>query len=163
MKDHDSLLAVATAMPDTTFVMAGAGTESLAKLPNVIALGLRRDMPALYAAADIALSTSAFGEGFPNTIGEAMATGVPILATDVGDSKRIIGKAGLTAPPRDVGAMTATLRRLLDEPHSARRARGEAARQRIEQQYSLDRAVAAFDALHLHGTLPDPARQDMSE
>ena len=104
MKDHDSLLALARATPDITFVMAGAGTENLAKPSNVIALGLRRDMPAVYAAADIALSTSAFGEGFPNTIGEAMAAALPVLATDVGDSKRIIGDTGMTAPPRDPAA-----------------------------------------------------------
>lgn len=162
MKDHESLLALAAATPDTTFVIAGAGTEHLTKPSNVIALGLRRDMPALYAAADIALSTSAFGEGFPNTVGEAMAAALPVLATDVGDSKRIIGDTGLTVPPRDAGAMIAALRRLLDEPPSARRSRGEAARRRVEQHYSLERAVAAFDALHLRNTLPDPAGQDMS-
>lgn len=162
MKDHDSLLSIAAANPDVTFVMAGAGTEKLAKPQNVIALGLRRDMPSLYAAADVALSTSAFGEGFPNTTGEAMAAGVPVLATDVGDSRRIVGDTGLTVPPRDTDTMIAALRRLLGEPQSSRRNRADAARRRIEQHYSLARAVAAFDALHLHNTLPDPAEQDMS-
>jgi glycosyltransferase involved in cell wall biosynthesis len=155
MKDHATALAVAAALPDITFVLAGGGTEQLSVPPNVRALGLRLDMPQIFAAADAAILTSAFGEGFPNAIGEAMAAGSPMVATDVGDSRRIVAETGLIVAARDSAAMAAALRMLFAETASQRHERARAARARIEQNFSLARAVAAFDALHLGGTLPD--------
>jgi glycosyltransferase involved in cell wall biosynthesis len=155
MKGHDVLLAVARTLPDIAFLSVGPGTQSLDAPSNVTKLGSRSDVPALYAAADLALSTSAFGEGFSNAIVEAMAAGVPVVATDVGDAKRIIGGTGEIVPSRNAPAMAAAIGRLVFEPEAQRRQRTIASRQRIETHYSLDRAVAAFDALHLDGTLPD--------
>jgi glycosyltransferase involved in cell wall biosynthesis len=156
MKDHESLLTIARMLPEYLFLAVGAGTQSLDVPPNVAALGRRGDVSALYAAADLALSTSAFGEGFSNVIAEAMATGVPVVATDVGDSRLIVGQTGLIVPPRDVGAMLTAIRHLLVESDAQRCQRGTDCRQRIETHFSLDRAIAAFDALHLHGILSDP-------
>ena len=112
MKDHASLTAVAAALPDIQFVMAGSGTENIDAPPNLMALGYRRDMPDLYAAADLSLSTSIFGEGFPNVVAEAMACGVPVVATDVGDSRRIVGDTGVIVPPRDIAAMVTAIARI---------------------------------------------------
>jgi glycosyltransferase involved in cell wall biosynthesis len=154
MKDHDSLIRVAAACPEIRFLAVGRGTQALAAPPNLLALGQRSDMPAVYAAADFALSTSAFGEGFPNVIGEAMATALPVIATDVGDSVMIVGDTGLVVPPRDSQALTLALRTLASEADDQRHERGRHSRTRIETAFSLDRAVAAFDALHLDGTLP---------
>ena len=154
MKDHTSLVAVATALPHIQFVMVGSGTEQIDAPKNLMALGMRHDMPDLFAAADLSLSTSIFGEGFPNAVAEAMACGVPVVATNVGDSNRIIGDIGATVSPRDVTAMVAAINSLLAEPEIKRAARAAAARRRIEERYSLDRMVRAFDALHLHGILP---------
>ncbi len=155
MKDHGTLIAVAMALPDVHFIMAGSGTEKLGVPPNVTALGLRRDMPDLYAAADLLLSTSIFGEGFPNVVAEAMACGVPIVATKVGDSRRIVGDTGVIVSPRQFPAMVAAITGILAEKGAKRRARASAARKRVEKHYSLDRAVRSFDALHLLGKLPD--------
>ena len=155
MKSHTSLMAVAAALPDIQFIMAGSGTENIDALPNLTALGYRRDMPDLYAAADLSLSTSAFGEGFPNAVAEAMACGVPVVATDVGDSGRIIGDTGVIVPPHDVAAMVTAIARIRSQSKTEYDARANAARKRIEDRYSLARMVSTFDALHLHGILPD--------
>jgi glycosyltransferase involved in cell wall biosynthesis len=121
---------------------------------NVMTLGKRSDIAALYDAADLALSTSAFGEGFSNVIAEAMASGVPVVATDVGDARQIVGETGAIIPARDVGAMVAAISSLLAEPLEQQAERGAASRQRIERHFSLDRAVTAFDSLHRDGIAP---------
>jgi len=154
MKDHASLTAVATALPDVQFIMAGSGTEQIAAAPNLKALGHRQDIADLHAAADLLLSTSIFGEGFPNAIAEAMACGVPVVATDVGDSRRIVGNTGVLVSPRDVTGMVAAITQIQAEPEAKRSARASAARNRIVDHYSLDRMVSTFDALHLHGVIP---------
>ncbi len=155
MKDHGNLLALAAARPETIFLAVGKDTETLAGPPNVRALGRRRDMPALYAAADLVLSTSAFGEGFPNVIGEGMASGLVPLVTDVGDARRIVGETGAVVPPRDPQALAAALAALTADGGDPAR-RGAAARARIADNFSLARCVAAFDALHLRGDPGDP-------
>ena len=154
MKDHASLIALARTLPDVTFVLVGRDTESLDAPANVVALGARRDVASLYSVADVAISTS-LTEGFPNVVAEAMACGIPVVATDVGDSKRIIGDTGLTVSPRDIPAMKTAVQTLLNEPPPSRAQRAAACRERIERQFSLKRAVAAFDALHVEGKLPE--------
>jgi glycosyltransferase involved in cell wall biosynthesis len=157
MKDHASLAAVAAGLPDVHFLMIGLGTEGIRGPANLQALGARHDLPALYPVADVALSTSAFGEGFPNVIAEAMACGVPVVATDVGDSRRIVDDTGIVVRPRDVESMKSAIGKLLGMPAAERENRAVAARARVVTLYSLDRAVAAFDALHLRGILPASA------
>jgi len=158
MKDHATLAAVAALRPDLVFLAAGKGTaDRLAGPGSLRGLGLRADMPALYAAADAVLSTSAFGEGFSNVIAEGMAAGLPAVATDVGDARLIVGDAGAAgavAPPRDPRALAAVLDRLAGAGPGERAALAAAARERIEQRFSLARCVAAFDALHREGKIP---------
>lgn len=155
MKDHDTLIALARATPDVTFLAVGAGTEALAAPPNVMRLGRRQDVAALYAAADIVLSTSVFGEGFSNIVAEAMAAGIPAVATDVGDVRRIVGNTGEIVAPRDLAAMVFAIRRLISQADAQRAERARECRDRIRRLFSLECAVATFDALHLHGSVPD--------
>ena len=79
MKGHDLILSLAERFPETVFLIVGLGTDYLKVPKNVIALGLRRDMRKVYNAADCLISSSNFGEGFPNVIGEAMACGLPVF------------------------------------------------------------------------------------
>ena len=157
MKDHGSFLAMLDRMPDITGLAVGHGTESLPRRKNLLTPGIWQDMPKLYSAADLVVSPSAYGEGFSNVIGEAMATGTPVVATDVGDARMIVGDTGVIVPPRDPDALTGAARTLLDEPRAQHEARRRAARRRIVERYSLDRAVAAFDTLHRAGRLLDAA------
>ncbi|MEG4320539.1 MULTISPECIES: glycosyltransferase [unclassified Microcoleus] len=122
MKDHPNFLKAAALIckqrQDVHFVCVGTGLENYAqelyeltsKLginERVIWAGARPDMPAVHNALDIATSASAYGEGFANVIGEAMACGVPCVVTDVGDSKWIVGDAGVVVAPSNAQALFA--------------------------------------------------------
>lgn len=151
MKDHATFLQVAAAMPEIRFAAIGRGTGALQSPPNVLRLGLRQDIAAIYAAADCLISTSLFGEGFSNVIAEAMASGIPAVATDVGDAREIIGDTGMVAPPGSVTAMVDAIRKLMSESPERRQNRANLCRERIAMQFSLDHAVANFDALYAGG------------
>jgi glycosyltransferase involved in cell wall biosynthesis len=148
MKDHATLVAALDRLPGVTALAVGAGSEGLPEQPRLFRLGRRDDMPAIYAACDLVVSTSAFGEGFSTVLGEGMATALPAVATDVGDAAAIVGDCGRIVPPRQPGALAAAVRDLLALSATERAAIGHRARQRIVGEYSLARAVAAFDALH---------------
>jgi len=162
MKDHAGFLAAArqiAADPDAVFVLLGAGIEPANRdLVRAIEaqgltlrlrlLGERADMSAVYPALDIATLSSAFGEGFPNALGEAMACGVPCVATDSGDAAEIIGPTGIIVPPRDPQALAEGWRRMITLGHEGRRALGLTARARIVENYDLDRVVQRFEALY---------------
>ncbi len=154
MKDYETYLGMLDRAPEIQAIAVGKGTEQLPDRSNLIAPGSWRDMPELFAAADLVISSSAYGEGFSNAIAEAMACATPAVATDVGDAARIVGDTGLVVPPRDPDAMAAAATSLLGESVAARGARGEAARARIEHRFSLARTVAAFDRLHKCGESP---------
>lgn len=147
MKDHATFLAAFARVHGATALLIGAGTEALPEAPGVHRLGERGDIPRLLAAADILASSSAFGEGFSNALVEGMAAGRAVVATDVGDSKRILGDTGLTVPPRDPAALAAALQSLIDDP-ARRAALGAAARRRVEAEFTLDRARAAWAAFY---------------
>ena len=147
MKDFDTLRSVLSRLDDVVCVAVGKGTETLPSAPGLIALGERRDVPALLNAFDLLVSVSAFGEGFSNVIGEAMASGIPVVATDVGDARRIVGDGGRIVPPRDVDALVDAIAALRSAPDSLT-LMGNTARRRIVSDFSMKRAAAAFDALH---------------
>lgn len=111
-------------------------------------LGRREDIPRLTAALDIATTSSAYGEGFPNVIGEAMASGVPCVATAVGDSALIVDKAGRIVPPRDPRALAEAWRALIMLGPDGRARLGLAARHRVEKHFSLPGVVARYQSLY---------------
>lgn len=156
MKDHPTFLKAASCIArerqDVRFVCVGDGpaayTEALRQ--QVAALGLtnrliwagaRDDMPAVYSALDIACSSSCFGEGFSNTIAEAMVCGVPCVVTEVGDSAFIVGDTGSVVAPGDYSALAAAIGRLIDLPPEERRMLGDACRARVVSEFGIDRLV----------------------
>jgi glycosyltransferase involved in cell wall biosynthesis len=162
MKDHASFLAAARQMadsPDIVFVLLGSGIEPVNRdlvraievqglMPRLRLLGERADMHAVYPALDIVTLSSAFGEGFPNVLAEAMACGVPCVATDSGDAAEILGEFGIIVPPRDPQALAEGWRRMIGLGADGRRALGLRARARIVENYDLDQIVSRFEALY---------------
>lgn len=162
-KDHASFIRAAallhSCMPDIHFVLCGDGIswENSVLVDQIDTAGLRAhvhplkrrsDVPRLQASFDVATSSSSYGEGFPNTIGEAMACGVPCVVTDVGDSARIVGDTGRVVSPRDPVALAAAWHELLQAEPAARARLGSAARERITARFSLPAIAAQYEALY---------------
>ena len=156
MKDHAAFLAAMARLPDVSALLVGAGTEHLPAAHNCIRLGRRQDVARLFAAADFVVSSSRFGEGFSNVLGEGMACGLPAIATDVGDAKLIVGDTGLVVPPEDPVALAAGIRTLAGESAAARADRGARARARIVEKFALASAVERHVQLYASlASLPD--------
>lgn len=157
MKDQRTFIDAAVRLlaqaEETHFLMAGPGitadnTELLAMIPatyrsRFYLLGDRGDIPAILNALDIYTSSSAFGEGFSNAIGEAMATGLPCVVTDVGDSGYIVGESGIVVPPRDPVSMMQAWGILLKNPDERLR-RSQLARQRISSEFSVEQIASQY-------------------
>jgi glycosyltransferase involved in cell wall biosynthesis len=110
-------------------------------------LGRREDVPSVLNACDVVVSSSAYGEGFPNVIGEAMACGVPCVVTDVGDSRSIVGATGTVVAPEDAGALSAAVLELLAASPAARSDLGEGARLRIAAEFDIGVIAERYRAL----------------
>ena len=147
MKDHATFLAAIGKLNRVEALLIGPDTERLATPSNVHALGSRDDVERLLAAADLVVSSSV-GESFSNALAEGMAAGLPAVATDVGDSARIVGCTGRIVPPREPAALARAMGELLSESKTARAARGSTARRRIETHFSVARALDAHSALY---------------
>jgi glycosyltransferase involved in cell wall biosynthesis len=169
MKGHRDFLCAAALLArrrkDLRFVCIGGGPDSvrgeLRAAASALGLetvltwaGEERDMAAAYSALDVAVSCSVFGEGFSNAIGEAMACGVPCVVTDVGDSARIVGDAGLVVPPRDPAALAQGVLRMLERcahgDYADPARRSEVNRARVRENFSVERMVAGTQALLLN-------------
>jgi glycosyltransferase involved in cell wall biosynthesis len=120
-KDWPTIIEATRRCPEVTVIAAGADTDTLPDLPNLKRLGVRRDMIALYNAADIFALPSAFGEGTSVAMSEAMATGLPGIATDVGDNKDAIGEAGIVVPIKQPDLLVAAMQKLARDPAERRR------------------------------------------
>ena len=164
MKDHHTVLRAASlalaSNPGLRFVCVGDGPpyvrETLQNFASSLGLdasvtwtGLRRDLPTIYSALDIATLTSAFGEGFPNAVGEAMSCQVPCAVTDVGDAAVVVGDTGIAVPPSQPDAMAAAWQSLTTEPKDQRQARAEKSRARIVEHFSVSAMIQAHADLYL--------------
>ena len=120
-------------------------------------LGARPDVADLLLASDIGLLCS-HEEGFSNAILEGMATGLPMIVTDVGGNAEAVldGQTGIVVPPRDPETLAAAIIRLAQNP-DLRARYGSSGRARIEQHFTLDICVAKYVALYrglIDGRLP---------
>lgn len=135
-------------------VLDAAGIGRLAWLP-----GERTDIPEIMRTLDCFVLPS-LAEGISNTILEAMASGLPVIATDVGGNSDLVdsGITGEIIPPADHETMAQSIVRYASDP-GATKAIGRAGRQRVEQKFSMNAMVAAYQGiydqlLHRSGALP---------
>jgi glycosyltransferase involved in cell wall biosynthesis len=97
-------------------------------------------MPAL----DIFSLTSAFGEGFPNVVGEAMACGVPCVVTDVGDAGFLVGDTGRAVPPKNPELLAEQWLEVISMGRERRLEMGAASRERIKARFNLRSVVSQY-------------------
>jgi glycosyltransferase involved in cell wall biosynthesis len=169
VKDHPTFLRAAARLnrqwPEARFICLGDGPESyrssLLDMAKAMDIGDRvqfpgtcADMQAAYNALSF-LVLSSTDEGFPNVLGEAMACGIPCVTTRVGDAAALVGPWGVVVDPGDDEAIAAALSALLQESTPERKARAEAARQRICSTYSTETLAKNTERLLLD--LPVPA------
>jgi glycosyltransferase involved in cell wall biosynthesis len=155
MKDYPSFLEAAAILVRRVrgmrFVSVGAGPvdyvavlqEQASRLGldnKIIWAGPRDDLPAVYNAFDL-MVLSSVSEGFSNVLGEAMACGVPCVATDVGDAREILGDGTAVVPPGDPEALAAGIMALLERLRSERASLGARLRQRIAENFSVETLV----------------------
>jgi len=110
-------------------------------------LGDRGDVPCLLKGMDL-LCQSSCSEAFPNVLGEAMASGVPCVATNVGDSSIIIGDTGILVPPRDDLALFSGIEKFLTMSVKDYCILSKLARVRIERNFSLTKTVCNYFTLY---------------
>lgn len=162
-KDHELLFRAMCKVfpncPEVHLLIVGRDTDQLvskfstaeigASISNrVHVLGERTDTRRIFPALDVVVSSSAWGEGFPNVIGEAMSCGVSCVVTDVGESARLVGETGLVVRPQDQEALANAIINRLSLPPSERKRLGHLCRKRIKDYYSIDRIAKEYQALY---------------
>lgn len=163
-KDYGNFVgAVAKAsatLPLCHFVMIGKGLDrdnselramiDAAGIAGVCHLmGARSDVHLLVPALDV-FCLSSMSEGLPTVIGEAMACGVPCVATDVGDTATLIGDTGCVVPRGDSQALAAGVVGLLSLTGDGRARLGAQARTRMVSRFSIERCWAAYQHVYSH-------------
>jgi glycosyltransferase involved in cell wall biosynthesis len=105
--------------------------------------GQRQDMPEVFAASNLIVLPSYYGEGLPKVLAEAAACGRAVITTDWPGCRDAVesGHTGLLVPPRDVPGLAAAIRTLLDDP-ARRRSMGIAARALAERDYAIEHIVS---------------------
>jgi glycosyltransferase involved in cell wall biosynthesis len=169
-KDYPNLLRAFTqvraACPEAQLWIAGAQADAKLKrtqdglsyfvsgfavergsMEQVRLLGLRRDMPSLLDAADGFVSSSAW-EGMPLALGEAMAMEKPVVATDVGGVRELVGDAGFIVPARSPEGLAEAMIELMRRMPEARHSLGRRARERIVSNFSMDARADEWEALY---------------
>ncbi len=110
-------------------------------------LGRRADIARITTAFDIA-SSSSYGEGFPNVVGEAMSCEVPCVVTNVGDSAYIVGNTGIVVLPKNSSVMAKAWEKLIKLPAEERKILGKLARKRIEDNFEISSVVNQYEVLY---------------
>ncbi len=99
-----------------------------------------------YPLFDLLLLPSLWGEAFPNVVGEAMSSGVPVLASDIGDISSIIGNEGFIFPPSQPLLFQKFLTQIVSDPKILLSLKASA-RTRIVNQYSVNRMIASYSKI----------------
>jgi glycosyltransferase involved in cell wall biosynthesis len=144
--------------PGLRVLIAGDGPERealealIAELglgETVTLLGLRRDIPDVLAALDVAVVSSDF-EGTPLAVLEYMDAGLPVVATRVGGLPDLIeqGRHGLLVEPGDARALADSVGTLLRNPQRAREL-GRLGQERRRAEFSIDNTVRTLERMYL--------------
>ncbi|HEU5422410.1 MAG TPA: glycosyltransferase [Nitrolancea sp.] len=178
-KGHDVLLRavaeLAHRQPGLRLAVIGDGplraalesqAAELGIADRVTFFGYQRRVADYLAACDLLVSASRDNEGCSNAILEAMALGVPVIATDIGGNRELVGhrETGYLVPVGDAPALADTIDGLLQYPLEAQRI-VSAARAMVHQRFSLERMVADYEALYTRLLSHDrvPVRQVANE
>lgn len=160
-KGHDYFLRawveVCRVFPDAVALLVGDGpvraereadARNLGIEANVRFLGVRRDVPALLAVADLLVHPS-LEEGFCNALLEAMAASRPVVATDVGGNREAVveGETGLLVPAADAGRLASATLAVLQRPDRGA-AWGRAGRGRVAERFQRSRMLPEYEALY---------------
>ena len=101
------------------------------------------DMPAFYQSIDVFLMTS-ITEGFPNVLVEAMASGLPCISTDVGDTKYIVQDLGRIVPPRNAQALAQAILKYVQQSNDEKLQLKQAVRERVEAYFSIEQVSRQY-------------------
>lgn len=170
MKDHEmfvrSTVELMQRYPRIYALLAGKGVDQKNLVLNrlipegvrqrFLLLGERSDVPALMRVMDVFCLSSRWGEAFPNVLGEAMASGLPSVVTNVGDCAEILGEGGIVVPPGDESEFLGALERMISMPEPERERLGRKARNRIENNYNLEAIVNRY--FEFYGYFSAPGR-----
>jgi glycosyltransferase involved in cell wall biosynthesis len=163
-KDHRTFVRaageIARGRGDVRFALCGPGVDAAnGELEGWIVeagiagrcslLGAVQDTRGVLNALDVLVCSSAFGEGFPNVLGEAMACGVPCVTTDVGDAAAIVADTGRVVGISDWRALAGEILAVLSLPAGERHALGALARARVQEHFALAAVTRRFEALYL--------------
>ena len=137
---------------DIERLLTEAGVRELAWLP-----GSREDVAKVLPCIDVFAQPS-LAEGISNTVLEAMACALPVIATDVGGNAELVADnvTGTIIAPDDADALSAALEQYVDRP-DLRSARGAAGRARVLQEFSLPAMIASYQAIY-DGLVGDGSR-----
>lgn len=160
VKDHRGLLEAfgrTARHPHAQLVVVGDGPcraeleqvgRRLGLDGRVLMLGERQDVARILRALDV-FALPSLGEGISNALLEAMASGLPVIATRVGGNPELVDDdvTGTLVSPRSAEALAAAFDRYLSDPGLIRK-HGEAGRRRALRDFSLDRMFGAYDSLY---------------
>ncbi len=155
----EAFRSVVKDLPKTKLVMIGKGysmdheefrkmIEVLNLNRSVIALGPQERVSDFLPAMDVFCLSSIRHEGFPNVVGEAMASGVPCIATDLGDTRDLIGDFGSVVAPSSVESLASAMKKILNMKAEDRQSLGASARQSVLRRFSLEAMVSAHRRLY---------------
>jgi glycosyltransferase involved in cell wall biosynthesis len=164
-KNHHGFLEAASIVsrqsPSANFILVGNNIDYNNKellshiekydLKNVVhLLGQISDVSYIISSLDILVSSSSWGEGFPNVVGEAMSSGVPCVVTDVGDSSFIVGKTGLVVPINDPNALSQNILYLLNKSAKDYLKLSRNARGRVMHYFNITDVTKKYENVYIN-------------
>jgi glycosyltransferase involved in cell wall biosynthesis len=158
MKDHTNMINAAIILLNRKtrnyhFMFVGEGVKNIIdEIPekhqrNFSLVNAVLEVEKILPIFDINVLSS-WNEGFPNVIGEAMACGIPCIATDVGESRYIIGQTGFVVPPKNPESLAEAIDRYFELENEEKNNLSKIARQRVVNTYSLDKICKEYDNLY---------------